>query len=87
MHAVAINFRVFCVSERKEQQMKLDAAREQMVGAIELTDEELASVVGGDGCGGCGRRRRPQRRCLHFGRRYDHQGRRFFMECDRWGWW
>ena len=48
--------------------MKLDFAREseestleQMVGAIELSDEELAAVVGGNGCGGCGKRRR--RRC------------------------
>ena len=64
--------------------MKLDFAREseestleQMVGAIELSDEELAAVVGGNGCGGCGKRRR--RRCKRW---WDKHHRR----CREWGW-
>ena len=31
-----------------DSQMKLDSIEEKLVGAIELSDEELAAVVGGD---------------------------------------
>jgi len=66
--------------------MKLDFARVseestrgQQVGAFELSDEELAEVVGGDHCCGDRRRRRffRQQRC----RRWDWRGR-----CREWGW-
>jgi|GEM_PF-1569619 len=68
--------------------MKLDFALEskestrgQQLGAFELSDEELAEVVGGDRC--CGdrfgrhQRRFRQQRC----RRWDRRGR-----CREWGW-
>jgi bacteriocin-like protein len=56
---------------RKSEEPTLD----QLVEAIELSDEELAAVVGGDGCGDCGRRHR-RRRC----KRWDRHHR-----CREWG--
>jgi bacteriocin-like protein len=78
------------MSKERTQQMKLDFALEsekstlgQQVEAFELSDEELAEVVGGDRC--CGDRfgrhefrfRFRQQRC----RRWDRRGR-----CREWGW-
>jgi hypothetical protein len=49
-----------------------EPAREQLVGAFELSDEELAGVVGGDGC--CFERRRRRGRSLRC-KRWDRRGR------------
>jgi hypothetical protein len=61
--------------------MKLDSVRKQLVDAFELTDEELAGVVGGDGCCGNnnhGHNHQKQRRC----KRWDRRG-----HCRQWGYW
>ena len=50
---------------------------EQLVGAIELSEEELAGVVGAGGCDRCGGRRKRRKHC----RKWDRHGR-----CREWGW-
>jgi bacteriocin-like protein len=73
------------MSKERTQQMKLDFALEsekstlgQQVEAFELSDEELAEVVGGNNC--CFGDRRPRRFRQQRCRRWDRRGR-----CREWG--